>query len=69
MAYVKAETEREQDYFDFLEELRQSGKTNMFGAAPYLQKAFKLNREKAKEVLLAWMYAHSDPTKRIAGAK
>lgn len=46
-----------QKYFDYLEQLRQSGETNMYGAAPYLQKAFSellYAPEKAREILLAW---------------
>lgn len=33
-AYSKNECQK---YFDYLERLRQSGETNMYGAAPYLQ--------------------------------
>ena len=32
-AYIKGESY--QKYFDFLEKLRQSGETNMYGAAPW----------------------------------
>ena len=45
-------------YFDYLDQLRQSGETNMFGALPYLQKQFfelALDRKKAAQVLQAWM--------------
>lgn len=38
----------------FLENLRQSGVTNMWGAAPYLEAEFDLSREEAKRILLAW---------------
>ena len=41
--------------FVFLNNLRESGVTNMFGAAPYLQEEFDLSRQEAKEVLLEWM--------------
>ena len=41
--------------YEFLDELRESGVTNMFGAAPYLQEEFGLNRKEAKEILLEWM--------------
>ena len=41
--------------FEYLNTLRDSGVTNMFGAAPYLQEAFDLSRNEAKEILLAWM--------------
>lgn len=47
-----------QKYFDYLERLRQSGETNMYGAAPYLQSEFpelRYDRNKAGEILLAWI--------------
>lgn len=47
-------------YVIYLEELRQSGKTNMYGATPYLQKAFGITYEKAKEVLLYWMNHYNE---------
>ena len=43
------------EYFEFLNELRDSGVTNMFGAAPYLQEAFGLDKYEAREILGAWM--------------
>lgn len=43
------------EYFNYLEILRDSGVTNMFGAAPYLQEQFKLDRKTARDVLIAWM--------------
>ena len=47
-----------QKYFDYLERLRQSGETNMYGAAPYLQSEFpelRYDRNKAGDILLAWI--------------
>lgn len=41
--------------FLFLNQLRFSGETNMFGAAPYLQAEFGLDRHEAKAVLMEWM--------------
>lgn len=41
--------------FNFLEELRKSGQINMFGAAPYLQEMFDLNRYEARDIVLEWM--------------
>lgn len=44
-------------YFEYLEELRCSGVTNMFGARPYLQKKFPElsdDPERARKILLAW---------------
>ena len=43
------------EYYEYLEDLRQSGVTNMFGASPYLQEDFGLDRRKAREVLSSWM--------------
>lgn len=50
-------TETKETYFEYLDGLRDSGVTNMFGAAPYLQDAFGLNRHEAKAILLEWMEA------------
>lgn len=44
-----------EEYFGFLDDLRDSGVTNMFGAAPYLEMRFGLDRREAKDVLLQWM--------------
>ena len=43
-------------YFDYLDHLRDSGATNMFGAVPYLQKKFPelgFDKARAREVLMA----------------
>lgn len=42
-------------YFDFLDDLRESGRTNMFGARQYLMREYGLRRNVAAAVLLAWM--------------
>jgi hypothetical protein len=44
-----------QEYYDYLVVLRDSGVTNMMGAAPYLMSAFGLDKRTAREVLLSWM--------------
>jgi hypothetical protein len=43
------------EYFQFLDDLRESGITNMFGAASYLEDEFELSKKDAKKVLLDWM--------------
>ena len=44
------------EYYEFLNGLRESGKTNMFGAVPYLKREFPwLNNKEAETVLLSWM--------------
>jgi recombinational DNA repair ATPase RecF len=42
-------------HFKYLFRLQASGKTNMFGAAAYLQTARGINKEEAKTILLYWM--------------
>lgn len=42
-------------YWLFLEELRLSGITNMFGATPFLEARFKLSKEEARKILADWM--------------
>lgn len=42
-------------YWVFLEKLRQSGKTNMYGATPYLMVEFGLSEREAKNILIDWM--------------
>lgn len=39
----------------YLENLRRSGVTNMYGAAPYLARAFKLDIKMAQNILAEWM--------------
>jgi hypothetical protein len=43
------------EVFEFLEDLRESGEVNMFGAGPYLQEVFGMSRHEARKVLLSWM--------------
>jgi hypothetical protein len=47
-----------QEYFDYLEVLRESGVTNMFGAAPYLEQAFDITRKESKAILKEWMESY-----------
>ena len=42
-------------YWVFLENLRKSGVTNMYGAAPYLMEEFDLSKHEAREILTDWM--------------
>ena len=39
----------------FLETLRESGVTNMFGATPYIQKKFQITKYDAQRFLVKWM--------------
>ena len=44
-----------EDVYQFLDDLRDSGATNMFGADPYVQREFDLERKEARELVTAWM--------------
>jgi hypothetical protein len=44
-----------QTVFCYLDKLRESGATNMFGAAPYLEKVFHFDKQIARNYLRAWM--------------
>lgn len=45
----------ENKYWIYLENLRRSGETNMYGATPYLQEAFGLTKSEARRILADWM--------------
>ena len=47
--------EDNQKYYDFLIELRDSGVTNMWGAAPYLAEAFGMSKQEAGKILVSWI--------------
>ena len=48
------------EYFAFLDSLRETGVTNMFGAAPYLVEVYDMDKRKARDVLLAWMQSKQE---------
>lgn len=57
MEHIISEQERK-EYMDFLDALRESGKTNMYGAVPYLKERYPRLRDDetlAQQVLGDWM--------------
>ena len=44
----------------FLDNLRESGVTNMWGATPYIEEHFEVNYEESKEFLITWMDTFSE---------
>jgi hypothetical protein len=48
------------DYFEYLDDLRASGETNMFGAAPYLARQFDIGIHEARAVLAQWQDTFTD---------
>lgn len=49
-----------QKYYNFLNSLRDTGVTNMFGAAPYLVEVFGVSRAEAREILFQWMQSFEE---------
>jgi hypothetical protein len=59
-------------YDRFLRQLKSEGRTNMYGAVPYLMKTFGLNRESAFQVVCDWLdqqAIHDAPGNQRAVAK
>ena len=42
-------------YWIYLEMLRRTGVTNMYGAAPYLEDEFHIDSNEARKILVDWM--------------
>ncbi len=57
------------EYFEFLDDLRASGQTNMFGARPYLIRGTDVPENLAGEVLSAWMRTFDRASPAIERAK
>jgi hypothetical protein len=53
-------TEQEKEMFDYLNDLRDSGATNMFGASPYLVDEFDVDKHEAIRVLSKWMENYNE---------
>lgn len=53
-------TKEEKEMFYYLNELRESGETNMFGAGEYLENQFDVEKHEARLVLSKWMKNFSD---------
>ncbi len=55
-------------YYDYLDELRASGDTNMYGAGAYLEAEFDLEKKESANILTDWMDTFSE-RHQIKGAK
>ncbi|MGI9489327.1 MAG: hypothetical protein ACR2RF_26255 [Geminicoccaceae bacterium] len=50
------------EYFEYLDDLRESGETNMWGADAYIQAEYDLPHKDAGDITLAWMVTFSKDT-------
>jgi hypothetical protein len=57
---MRKTTDQEQEVLEFLNILRDSGATNMFGAVPYIKDEFKLDSKESKRLLMLWMANFND---------
>ena len=48
-------TDQEREVLGYLNELRLSGITNMFGAAPFIEADFGLTLQESRRLLKLWM--------------
>ena len=55
MENTREATQQEQEVFEYLNELRISGITNMFGATPFIEADFGVTRKEATRLLSLWM--------------
>jgi len=53
------------DYYQTLENIRKSGITNMFGAAPYLAAYEGIDEKLASQVLVNWMKNYDQLNKQF----
>ena len=44
--------------YTYLDNLRESGVTNMFGAGSYMESEFGISKSEARELLTGWMEAY-----------
>ena len=52
--------EKMDQYFAYLDGLRESGIVNMFGSAPYLRREFDLTDQEARWIVTEWMETFSE---------
>jgi hypothetical protein len=53
---MRKTTQEEKEVMEFLNILRDSGVTNMFGAAPYIEDEFGIDKREARRLLTLWMH-------------
>ncbi len=55
METTRKTTEQEKEVMEFLNLLRNTGATNMFGATPYIMQEFDIPKQEASQLLVLWM--------------
>jgi hypothetical protein len=52
---MKADPDRRNQFFRFLRRLQADGRSNMYGAVPYLMSRFHLDRDTAFAIVCEWL--------------
>jgi hypothetical protein len=60
---MRKTTEQEQEVLEFLNIVRITGVTNMFGATPYIEDEFGLDKKESRRLLSLWMKNFNDEGK------
>ncbi|MFX0133815.1 MAG: hypothetical protein ACFFDN_09230 [Candidatus Hodarchaeota archaeon] len=56
-----------EEHLEYLDDLRESGETNMFGARPYLLTVFPdLKPEEAAKIVVYWMETFSERHRNLS---
>lgn len=58
---MKSAPPQQNQFFRFLRRLRAGGRSNMYGAVPYLMKTFRLDRQAAFRVVCEWLDQQAEP--------
>ena len=54
-------TDQEKEVFSFLDDLRESGVTNMFGASPYVRDEFNdIGQLESRQLVASWMTNYNE---------
>lgn len=57
--FIESEEELE-EYLEYLDKLRESGVTNMYGAGSFIERAFDIPLKDAHKILTYWMHTFSE---------
>ncbi len=63
---VRPERPRANRFHTFLKRLRAGGRSNMYGAIPYLMHAFELDRDSAFRIVCEWVDAEQEEARADA---
>ena len=58
-----------EEIFLWIDNLRDSGITNMFGATPYIQERFSLTYPDARDILVEWMETYATRHTYLSGGQ